>query len=159
MKKNSRRSIACTEILCGRGALLRQPGGFEGVGERGVVRHANYESILQLVDHAAIPLHRDAALFSRPRLVEERHDSVIARIYEAVETKRPVVECLGPDAQELDELFAARPDPLPLDPQAGQYPFKIDRLGRRIEELAGIATLDCRSQPLGATTHYLHVLP
>src|SRR4051795_88358 len=72
--------------------LLPQPGGFEGVGEGGVVRHANYESILQLVDHAAIPLDRDAALFSRPRLVEERHDSVIAPIYEAVEMKRPVVE-------------------------------------------------------------------
>jgi hypothetical protein len=60
--------------------------------------------------------------------------------------------------QKLDELFAARPDPLPLDPQTGQYPFKVDSLDRRIEECAGIATLDCRSQPLAATTHYLDVL-
>jgi hypothetical protein len=45
-----------------------------------------------------------------------------------------------------------------LDPQTGQYPFKVDSLDRRIEERAGIATLDCRSQPLAATTHYLDVL-
>src|SRR5215204_4950152 len=89
--------------------LLRQPGGFEGLGVAGVVPHPNLAAIFQLDNLADMQVDRHATAFARCRLDREHDHPVFARVDQSLKSNRPVVEFRGPGADELDEPLAAAP--------------------------------------------------
>jgi hypothetical protein len=65
--------------------VLRQPGGFEGVGRVGVVPRSNHAAIFQLSDLTLVPFDLRTAPLSGCDLVQEGHKLVIASLDQSLE--------------------------------------------------------------------------
>src|SRR5262245_54892336 len=123
-----------------------------------VIRRPSHASILQLNDHAVIPLDRNATLPAGPRVMHEDDDLVRARIDQLHDLPRQIVELLGPEAQELDPLLATAPHRLSFERPSLQDPLVIASDEAQIEPATEVALVKPPLESSDQPPHNLDVL-
>ena len=74
--------------------LLRQPGGFEGVGRIEVVPNANHPTIFQVVHGSQVHFDRHTAPLTARPLMYQRDNAVIGGVDQPLDIERQMVEVL-----------------------------------------------------------------
>jgi hypothetical protein len=102
---------------------------------------AALNTTLELHDLAHVPFDGHADVLADRTLTHDRHDSVIPRIDQPLDAKRPFRKLFSEVAEELDVRFAPPIDLLFTEQSGVEYPLEIVGYGIRLEPSPEVGAL------------------